>query len=269
MGRRTLALILVGAVLTACGGGGVQLKGPDPSVAAGINQLTIYWEPADGTVVGDDRIFLLYVPESYIEEPTAPLPLVVFLSGNADDFVNNPDGVRAYAGILGAAQVLPHEFAAVVPVPTFWDYSEDTWRADWIDFLITHVEDLIDVDPDRISVTGHSFGAASAIAYGMAYPERPAALVALAGYWPVGHDGAVRTDQLPADLCNAAGIPIRMYHGDFDPIVPLAEAETLAQGLRDCGADVELTIIDGAGHNPERDVFSDIAFYDWLFAQRR
>jgi len=170
--------------------------------------------------------------------------------------------------LLGAAPVLSHEFAALVPVATFWDYSELTWRPDlgWSSSSRTS-EGLIDIDPDRIYVTGHSFGGPSVFAYGMAYPERPAALVGLSAYWPVGYAGALDTSQLPEDLCNAADIPIRLYHGDFDPLVPLAEAETLAQGLRDCGADVEVTVIDGAMHNPDKEVFSDVEFYDWLLDQ--
>jgi phospholipase/carboxylesterase len=76
------------------------------------------------------------------------------------------------------------------------------------------------VPPERIALAGFSQGGAIALQLGLRTPRRLAGVIALSTYLP-----------LPATLArekSAAGaaVPIFMAHGSYDPVIPLARAET-------------------------------------------
>lgn len=43
-------------------------------------------------------------------------------------------------------------------------------------------------------------------------------------------------------------IPIRLFHGDADPLVPLSQSQRLVDKLKSFGSDIEFTIVPGGGH---------------------
>lgn len=45
-----------------------------------------------------------------------------------------------------------------------------------------------------------------------------------------------------------AGTPLLIFHGDSDPVVPLAQSELLAARVRTAGGDLELVVYPGEGH---------------------
>jgi dipeptidyl aminopeptidase/acylaminoacyl peptidase len=44
-----------------------------------------------------------------------------------------------------------------------------------------------------------------------------------------------------------------LVHGDADPLVPLAQSETLLAALKKAGVDASLYVVKGAGHGGFRD----------------
>jgi predicted peptidase len=252
-------LAVVGMVVAACGSDS-DLSGPDPSVEAGVNMYSYTWEPTDSSVAGGDRTFLLHVPEDYLEAPEEALPLLVFLHGYDAAMVDNPDAVAAQP-LLGVVEVLPQRFAVLAPAASQDDYNEFTWRPDYINDLITHVQVLIDIDGQRISVAGHSWGTGGVLAFGMEYPDLPAALITLSGGWPSGG--------IPDDICAISSIPMRIYHGSADFVVSPQDSKRIADALAECGSQVEYTELADVAHEADAVVFSDLSFYDWLLEQTR
>jgi dipeptidyl aminopeptidase/acylaminoacyl peptidase len=45
-----------------------------------------------------------------------------------------------------------------------------------------------------------------------------------------------------------AASPLLVFHGDADPVVPLAQSELLADRVRSAGGDIELVVYEGEGH---------------------
>ena len=54
-----------------------------------------------------------------------------------------------------------------------------------------------------------------------------------------------------------AAVPLLVFHGDADPVVPLAQSQLLAERVRAAGGEIELVVYEGEGHgfrDPEHQV---------------
>jgi predicted peptidase len=244
--------------VAACGSDS-DLSGPDPSVEAGVTPYTFTWKPEDPSAPAGERTFLLFAPDEYLENPEEELPLLVFLHGCCD-LADDPEAVSAQP-LLGVIEVLPHSIAVLAPVASQDDYNGFTWRPDYLNDLIVHAQSLLDIDVDRIYVSGHSWGASGVLAFGIEYPQLPAALVTLSGGWPSGG--------VPDGLCEIAEIPMRIYHGSADFVVAPQDSKRIADALAECGDQAEHIELPDVRHEADQVVFSDVSFYDWLLEQSR
>ena len=60
-----------------------------------------------------------------------------------------------------------------------------------------------------------------------------------------------------------------VFHGEADPVVPVAESRQAAEALQAAGAPVRYTEVLGGSHNVWDAVYASTQFQEWLFAQRR
>jgi len=91
----------------------------------------------------------------------------------------------------------------------------------------------------------------------MADPSRFACLVPVCGSGIVWNAGCVKK------------IPIRMYHGDCDDIVPITESITMLRAINKNGGHAELIICYGVGHNAWDTAYADYNLVDWILAQKK
>jgi|JI10StandDraft_1071094.scaffolds.fasta_scaffold01129_5 predicted peptidase len=195
--------------------------------------------------------FLLYLPPDYNRERR--WPLLVFLHGAGErgtDLVG--PAVHGPPRLLREGKALP--FVVVSPQVSGWNI----WTTEWLDALIDDVTAKYHVDPDRIYLAGLSMGGYGAWQYAMEHPEKLAALVPVSA-------GAV-----PSGACALTHLPIWVFHGAKDDIVPLDRAKQLVDRIAGCkGTRVTFTIYPNAGHDAWTETFANPALYEWLAAQRR
>jgi predicted peptidase len=136
------------------------------------------------------------------------------------------------------------------------------------------------VDPDRVYLTGFSMGAAGV--YGMAYrwPERFAAVAAIAGRVEAasGTDQAARRangfltapDPFDALAERIKDVPIWIFHGSEDEGMSVGQSRRLVPVLKAAGANVRYTEYRGANHDDSAyRALSDPELMKWLLEQRR
>ena len=203
--------------------------------------------------------FLLYVPEEYDENQQYPFILFMHGSGEAGprlDFLKT--------------QVVPklvedgEDYPFIIASPQL-NYGEawDTKAAVLASF-VAHLQTEFPIDPDRIYVTGLSVGGAGAWYFALAYPDVPAAVVPMAGFYAYG--AAI----VPRNICDLAEIPMWVFHGGQDEVVDLAWEQALVDALKECGGDVQFTIYPDAGHSQTFEQgFADPALYTWLLEQHK
>ena len=228
---------------------------------------------------GEERRYSVYVPSDY--DPARPWPVILFLHGAGE---GGRDGLLPTEYQLGSAvRRDAGRFPGLIVFPQCRSY-QPVWRSEDVDHalaVLDHVQRDFHIDPDRVYLTGVSTGAKAAWHALYRNPSTFAAALVVAGVVrPTLPDGQLYPDADPvvpesdgdpheALADRLQDIRVWMFHGDDDPVFPVAEAREVAAALRAVGAPVTYTELAGFGH----DVW-DIAYYSpevskWLFAQRR
>jgi predicted peptidase len=204
--------------------------------------------------------YLLYLPGGYGEDPQQQWPLVLFLHGSGERG-DDPDVLAAH----GLPKLLTStlDFPAIVLSP---QAPEDTvwWGAqlDEVSALLDQVQANYAVDARRIYLTGLSMGGYGAWAMAMRQPQRFAALVPVAGGWDS------ERDVVPRNICDVKSVPIWVFHGAQDEIVPPRKAQLMVDALKKCGVEVRFTLYPDAKHRDSFErAYTDPELYAWLFEQ--
>lgn len=176
----------------------------------------IVWNTIDRTngrliSSGEEREYLLYVPNSY--EPSRAVPLVINIHG----FVQWPANQAEVSQWNRLAD--EEKFIVVYPsglgFPKRWGVTPDVDNPGAVEKEVQFFKDLIDklsseyaIDPNRIYANGLSNGAGMSLRLACEMPERIAAIGGVAGAYLV-------------DLKECAGgVPGIFFHGKADKIVP-------------------------------------------------
>lgn len=177
-----------------------------------------------------------------------PPPLLLFLHGG--DRSNTRHHPARYAAQEGLERfpflvVAPHCAAGC------------SWPS--VDFaaLLDEVEADYAFDRARVYLTGYSMGGFGAWDLLIREPSLFAAAAPIAG----GGDAD--------EICTAATVPIRAYHGDRDNVIPHSASVEMVEALDACGGRGELITLSGVDHGSWVPTFKDPAFYAWLLEHRR
>lgn len=118
--------------------------------------------------------------------------------------------------------------------------------------LLTTIDDLYPVDPERIVLLGFSQGAVMALAIQAVHPKSFAGVIALSGYFPI--ECSNETHDLP-------DCPIFIGHGNVDHIIPIEAGRESRDLLHSLGAAVTYREYS-MGHQVSADEMADVR--DWL-----
>jgi predicted peptidase len=195
--------------------------------------------------------YLLYLPADYAEREKCPL--ILFLHGageRGDDLekvkVHGPPKLVEQRADVPAIVVSPQ-----CPRDRIWSPTQ-------LSLLLDKCEETLKVDPDRIYVTGLSMGGFGTWALCAKEPERFAAAIPICG---------------GADVSTAArlvDLPIRVFHGGKDSVVPPSNSEKMVDAIREAGGKkIELTLYPEAGHDSWTKTYADEEVAKWLLRQKR
>ncbi len=196
--------------------------------------------------------YLLSLPSGY-RETRQKWPLLLFLhggSGRGDDL----NLVKQYGPPAIAARNPDYPFVVLSPQCPRGEIWSDT------DLLISLLDDVIAhyrVDPDRVYLAGMSMGGRGVWYLAYKHPERFAAIVPVCAWAP--------NIDWPATLKN---MPVWVFHGDKDTVVPISDSEDMVKALRAEGNDARFTILPGRGHDIA-DVWDRPDLIEWLLQNRR
>jgi pimeloyl-ACP methyl ester carboxylesterase len=212
------------------------------------------------TVDHSEQPYALYVPHDF--DPAKKYPLLISLHSEDTNHrinlrqvfglpirsgENNGEDLRQFpardAGFLVAAPLArgSMDYRGIAERDVF-DVLEDVGRR-------------YPVDPDRLYLTGISMGGAAALRLALTRPDLWAAVA------PV-----CPAEEAPlADLApNALDLPIRIFQGDQDPIVPVENARLWQRRLVDAGAPAEYIEYPGVRHNAWDLAYRGGAMFEWL-----
>ncbi|MFC5577397.1 prolyl oligopeptidase family serine peptidase [Lysobacter niabensis] len=225
-------------------------------------------------VSGTSYRYRVFVPAT---KKASKRPVIVFLHGSGE---RGDDNRKQLAVGLGPyVEKHADEFPAIVVFPQAPQDSE--WN-DNVAMTLAAVDAAtreFGGDRDRTYLTGMSMGGYGTWEFALREPHRFAALVPVCG-------GIVAPDRRPSmQVSPVAGVadpfaevarrlhdvPVWIFHGALDDLVPPEQSRRMAAALQAAGAaDARYTEFPDANHNSWDPAYSQTPeLWPWLFAQRR
>jgi len=195
--------------------------------------------------------YLLFLPAGYATQ-VKNYPAIFFLHG-AGERGSNLDDVKRH-GLPKVVATQPN-FPFIVVAPQC--PARHWWSLEMLDTLYEEVSANYRVDQQRIYLTGLSMGGFATWSWAIERPYRFAAIV------PVCGGG----NPLLAE--RIAHLPVWIFHGARDDIVPVKASQEMARALRRCGAHPKLTIYPEAGHDSWTETYQNPALYRWLLRHHK
>jgi predicted peptidase len=199
--------------------------------------------------------YLLYLPAEYDSDSLARWPLLLCLHGKGERG-NDLNAVKRN----GVSRYLEdgHNLPVIVVAP---QCPEDTeWDPEALIALIQEITEQYRVDEDRLYLTGLSMGGWGVWKTATAYPTLFAAIA------PV----CARVDKYVGEkVCRLKEVPIWVFHGARDNVVPIGDSEFMVNELKKCKGNVRFTIYPDAGHDSWTETYNNPDLYAWFLQQRR
>ncbi|MFZ0087578.1 MAG: alpha/beta hydrolase-fold protein [Candidatus Acidiferrales bacterium] len=214
---------------------------------------------------GETMQYRLFVPPGY--DASQRYPIVLWLHGAAgrgsDNFSQLSGGNFAGSHIWTTAenQAKYHAFvlAPQVDVTKGWARPHTNTPPVAIRLaleILDTIEKKYSIDRAREYVAGQSMGGEGVWAALSIAPARFAAAIALCGYGDAY--------MIP----RVAKVPVWIFQGEEDPVVPVSRARTWVAELRGAGAAPKYTEYPSIGHDAWDVAFQEPDLVTWLFSHR-
>lgn len=204
--------------------------------------------------------YMLFLPDDYVRQSGDRWPLILYLHGA--QMRVEPLSEFPSQGLPRRAVSDP-SFPFVVVAPHCPPGLNWTLLVDPLDALLDEVESRYRVDPDRILLTGLSMGGWGTWHLASLFPRRFAAVVPVCGFMP-----SVPGTGWPSGIDVLRGVPVWVFHGAEDEVVPVNESRRLVAELKAAGGDVRYTELPGRGHDIWNDVYDRADLHQWLLGKR-
>lgn len=222
---------------------------------------------------GETLLYRILFPENYDESKA--YPLVLFLHGAGERGDDNESQLTH-----GATLFLENgsKFPAIIVFPqcpkeSYWAHVERNKNGkDWaypffddptppMQKVIALVDELVAaeaIDQSRLYVTGLSMGGMGTFDLLARRPNQFAAAAPICG-----------GGNLTLAERYAPNVPLWIFHGDADVVVPVELSRTMYERLQQLGADVKYTEYEGVNHNSWDNVFAEPDYLSWLFSHQK
>jgi len=225
---------------------------------------------------GDTLPYRILFPQNF--DPAKKYPLVLFLHGSGERG-NNNEAQLIHGGKLFLKDEIRNNFPAIVVFPqcpkeSYWSNVEiktndagvrefhfqhkgkPTQAMDLLLGLTKRLSDKPFVDKSRIYLGGLSMGGMGTFELLRRKPKLFAAAFSICG------------GDNPKNVKKYKHVPLWIFHGVKDDIVPPESSEIVVNALREKGADVKFTLYPDANHNSWDSTFAEPDLIPWLFSHQ-
>ncbi|MBZ5576788.1 MAG: dienelactone hydrolase family protein [Acidobacteriia bacterium] len=212
-----------------------------------------------------DQPYALYVPPDF--DPARKYPLVISLHAEESSPEIGLMRVFGSANRVADGSLAPlrlfHprdvEFLVASPLARGTMGYEGIAERDVYDVL-ADVERRFPVDEDRVYLTGISMGGGGALRLALTRPDVWAAVAVVCGE---------PTPGLEVLAGNALNVPVRLFHGELDPLVPAESSRQWQRRLLDAGVPTEYIEYPAVRHNAWDSAYRGGAVFEWFRQFRR
>ena len=228
---------------------------------AGPQVLTFFSDVDDS-----DQPYALYLPRDF--NPSRKYPLVISLHGADSNHRLNLRRVFGRGNLPSEtdAEATRHfpplrevEFIVASPYARGTMGYQGIPEKDVYDVL-ADVKRRFPIEDDRVYLTGLSMGGGGSLWLGLTHPDLWAAVAPVC---PAAPDGV-------EDLAgNALNLPMRFFHGEGDPVVPVETSRKWQRRLLNLGVPAEYVEYPNVRHNAWDYAYRNGEIFDWFARFRR
>ncbi|HWQ54682.1 MAG TPA: dienelactone hydrolase family protein [Bryobacteraceae bacterium] len=236
--------------LIAAGALAAQIVTPGPQVLTFLS-----------SVDDSDQPYAIYVPKPF--DPARRYPLVISLHGSGSNHRLNLRRVFGKGNLpLETDSDATHYFPALKTVDFIVasPFARGSMGYQGIPesdvyAVLEDVKRRFPIDEDRVYLTGLSMGGGGTLWLGLTRPDVWAAIA------PVCASTPPWAEELAG---NALNVPVRLFHGDQDPAVPVESSRRWHKQFLDLGVKAEYVEYPGVRHNSWDPAYKDGAIFDWF-----
>lgn len=220
---------------------------------------------------GVEYPYQIYIPENYLASEKWPVTL--FLHGAGE---RGNDGIKqASVGLGNAIRANPEQWPTIaifpqVPAGESWQGGAGKAAMAALDAAIAEFS----VDRTRLYLTGLSLGGNGTWYLGFNHPDRFAALVPVCGFIKLDNRlpsfTAKSDNSAYSDVATKiASVPVWIFHGDADRVVPVDESRKMAAALKSTGGNIQYSELPGVRHNAWIKAYANADLPKWMFLQQK
>ena len=203
------------------------------------------------TTMGASRSisYRTYFPNDYSEAGT-PFPLLFFMHGAGETGTDLDLLERA---------TLPRFIKEGLELPfvTVCPQCLEMWDVRILGPLLDEVIDRFNVDPAKVYLSGSSMGGQGTWMLANVAADRVAAIAPVCPSFTL------------IDPENFRGLPVWVFHGAMDSVVPIEESDRMIWQLRNAGCDVKFTEYPDLDHDVWTPAYHDPELVRWLLSHRK
>ena len=200
--------------------------------------------------------YLIYFPEDYL---TKMYPLVLFLHG-AGERGNNLKDIESHGPTKLVKNGKKFPFIMIAPQCPSNLWWSDPLPVDLLSKLVNDTVAKYELNKNHVFCTGLSMGGYGTLALSIKNPKLFSAIVPVCG--------GVDTKNF-FDILNLKDLPIWLFHGDKDEVIPLENSQNIYEVLKPVNKHIKLTVYKGVDHNSWDKAYDDDELYRWMLSHKK
>ena len=199
--------------------------------------------------------YLIYLPNDYL---TKKYPLVLFLHGAGERGTNLKDiEIHGLPKLVRNGKKFPFIIIAPqCPLNLWWS---DPLPVDLLSKLVNDIVMKYGNHKNNVFCTGLSMGGYGTLALSIKNPKLFSAIIPICGGMDIKNF---------FDILNLKDLPIWLFHGDKDEVIPLENSQSIYKVLKPVNKNIKLTIYQGVDHNSWDRAYDDNELYKWMLSHK-
>lgn len=198
--------------------------------------------------------YYLSYPPGYFEREDASYGILLFLHGGGEAG-GDLDDLQKNGPPKMMAEGYPFPFLVLAPQNP---HQKKWWDIKAVNQLLDSIVANNRVDKNRVYLTGLSRGGSAAWEMAVQYPDKFAALAVVCGMAPTPYAHWLEKK-----------MPIWVFHGVEDQVIPVAESDNMVRKLVEMGYDVKYSRYENIGHNSWEKAYTTEELYQWMANQKK
>ena len=199
--------------------------------------------------------YLIYLPKDYL---TKKYPLVLFLHGAGERGINLKDiEIHGLPKLVKNGKKFPFIIIAPqCPLNLWWS---DPLPVDLLSKLVNDIVMKYGIHINNVFCTGLSMGGYGTLALSIKNPKLFSAIIPICGGMDIKNF---------FDILNLKDLPIWLFHGDKDEVIPLENSQSIYKVLKSVNKNIKLTVYKGVDHNSWDRAYDDNELYKWMLSHK-